>query len=160
MSQFFSAQQAVFRLKPSASAFVTYLASSGRGRDLTTTIALAMVACEMTKFPAGEVESPDAYFTDNAAITAAEAINVINELVPVDYRLALKLAKDMFLIRYESAYRPYKALGYDRSKGIRSIFGLSAHLSNDVLDCIQCNANEITEKYSRFQELVYDIKKD
>lgn len=160
MSHFYTAQQATFRLKPSSSAFLTQMAASGRGRDLTTSIALAMVASELAKFPAGEIESPETYFTENAGTCSAEVVNTINELVPVDYRCALELAKNLFLIRYEMAYRPFQALGYDRSLGIRSIFGLSAHLSNDVLECIRANGQEITDKYARFKELVQDLKKD
>lgn len=160
MSAYFTAQQAAFRLSQSNSAYISQMLAAAKGRDLTTTIALAMVVCKLTPLPGGVVESPESFFNENGGVSGAEAIGVLNNLVPVDYKGALEIGRNLYLVRYELATCPFNAFGYDRSKGIASVFGLNAHLSKDVLNCIRENGQEITTKYEKFLEIVNQLKKD
>lgn len=159
MSQYYNSQQAAFRLSQANSAFINQLLVSGRGKELPTTIALAMFAAAKADLPGGTVESPEAYFMENVGANSAEAINTLNEIVPVDYRRAIDLARKIYLLRYELAVKPFHAFGYNLTEGINSIFGLCAHLPEDVLKCMQCNAADITCKYMRFNEIFNEIEK-
>lgn len=160
MSIYIQASQAVFRLPAGNSSFITQLAASGKSRDLPTAIALGIAATQTADLPAGRVDSPEEFFLQQSGVNAADAVNVINELCPVDYRTALAVAKDLYLVRYELAYKPFDAFGYNLERGITAVFGLNNHIPSDILECIRCNAKEITAKVHHFKEIIQNLKKD
>ena len=160
MSIFVAPNQARYRLSKSNSAFVTQLAMVGKTRDLVTAVALAIAVNRFADLPGGSIDSPEEYFQQQAGLNAADAINIINEMVPVDYKTALETAKDLYLIRYELAQRPFSAFGYDLSKGIAAIFGLNNHLPPNILDCIRHHGAELTNRANRFHEIITELKKD
>lgn len=151
--------QARFKLSKGSSAFITQLVTSSRASELPTTIALAIAVSKTAMLPAGAVESIETYFMDQAGRQAAEAIGVVNELVPVNYRLAIDIAKQLYHIRYETSAMPFRAMGYDMADGIAALFGLSKHLSKDVLACMQSNAGEISMKAGRFEDILNELRK-
>lgn len=160
MSIFVSATQAVFKLSPGNSAFVTQMAASMKSRDLPTAIALAIAVNTFADLPAGKVDSPEEFFDNQAGVNAADAISVINDLFPVDFRSALRIAKELYLVRYELAQKPFAAFGYDLKCGVESIFGLQAHLSEEVLKAMACHADLIVPKVGRFREIVQNLRKE
>lgn len=160
MSIYVTAQQAAFKLNPTNSAFVTQMAASAKSRDLCTAIALAIAVSTYADLPAGKVDSPEEFFEQQAGVNAADAVSVINDLFPVDYRTVLKVAKDLFLIRYELAQKPFAAFGYDFKSGISNVFGLQNHLPEDVLKTIECSASEILPKVGRFREIIENLRKE
>lgn len=159
MSNVVSASQARIRLSTEESSFISQLAMSGRSRDLPTAIALAIAACRDIALPGGDVHSPEEYFLQQVGVTASDAISVINELVPVDYRTAIEQAKNLYLIRYEMAQKPFANFGVSRQCGLSSIFGLTAHLPNDVIECIKNNGREITGKSEMFYGVIKSLIK-
>ncbi len=160
MSNFYTPQQAMFRLSDKNSAFITQTNASGKGKSLTMTIALAMTACAMVSLPGGNVDSPEEYFLSNAGVIAAEAIETVNQILPVDYKTAMTLAKDLYLIRYEQAMRPFSALGYDYDDGLSTLFGLNAHLPTNVIECIRKDARVIIKNIDRLKSIIDSIRKE
>lgn len=159
MSNFYTASQSRFRMSQASSAFITQLSSGSRGRELVTSIALAMAVCEMSALPAGEVQDPQTHFLTQAGVCGAEAVGIINELVPVDYAIALDIAKGLYLARYELAVKPFAAFGYKLSDGVPSLLGLKNHLPDNVIACMQSNGSEIADKFRRFKEVIGELKK-
>lgn len=160
MSNFVSLTQSAFRLKPEQSAFITQLVASGRGRETVFAIALALALSRICNLPGGEVESPEAYFDNQVSTDAVDALQLINEIVPVDYRTALALTRALYLTRYELANRPFNAFGVDRSNGVAAIFGLNEHIAPDILTLMQVNAQSITENAERFHQVIKALRKD
>lgn len=157
---FYTSQQSHLRLNESSSAYLTQLSAAGRTRDLPVTIALAMAACSLVSLPGGNLESPEDYFLTNGGTIAAEAIEAVNEIIPVDFRTALTLAKDLFLIRYEAAQRPFQAFGYDFDNGLATVFGLNAHLPQNVVDIIAKDAREVIKHFNRLTSIIASIRKE
>ncbi len=162
MSNFYSASQAAFRLKPATSGWVSQMAASGRSRQLYMAIALAMVANKMSDLPNGKLEGQGAqeYFLQQAGVSGAEVIGIINELMPVDHRAAASIAQNFYANRYENAFCPYTEFGANREKGLAAIFGLNCHFSEDVLDCMRKHGYEITNAYEYLLELVAQLRKE
>lgn len=161
MSQFYTASQAGFRLSSSNSAWMNQMLMSGRSRQAAISFALAMAVNKMSDLPAGRLADDNAgeYFLNQAGIAGSTVAGVINELMPVDIREVLRLAKSLYTNRYEQAYRPYEEFGVNRSKGIASIFGLNYHFSEDTLDVVRTQGQAITDAYSRFVEIIKELKK-
>lgn len=160
MSIFVSATQAAFKLSPTNSAFVTQMAAASNSRGLPTAIALAIAVNTFTDLPAGNVDSPEEYFDQQSGRNAADAISVINDLFPVDYRSAIRIARELYLIRYELAQKPFQAFGYNHKQGVACIFGLQAHMSEEVLNAIECSPSEILPKVGRFREIIENLRKE
>ena len=160
MSNFYTSSQAMFRLTEKTTAWVSQMAASGKSKDLPVTIGLAMTACAMATLPGGNIDSPEEFFLTNAGVAAADAVDIINELMPVDYKFAMTLAKDLYLVRYELAMRPFQALGYDFDKGLATIFGLNAHIPANVLECIRHSARDIINSFEHFNRIVESIRKE
>lgn len=160
MSSFYNSKQSVFRLTNGNSSFINSMMVSGRGKELSTSIALAMYVSGTVSLPGGEIESPETYFDENGATLGTEFLGTLNELVPIDYRCALDIAKRLYLTRYEIAQCPYTAFGVDRRNGVYSVFGLNNHLSPEVLNCLSTHGQVITDLYSRFKDIASELKKD
>lgn len=160
MSNFYTSSQAQFRLNEKTSAWVTQMTAAGKSKELPVTIALAMNVCAMASLPGGEVDSPEEYFLTNSSVLGADALEIINEIMPVDYKLTMTLAKALYLVRYELAVRPFQALGYDFDKGLATMFGLNAHIPTDVLECIRHHAREIIKNKEHFNSLIASIRKE
>ena len=159
MSNYYQSSQSVYRLCAGNSEFINTMLISQRGRELPTTIALAMLVAGGITLPGGEIESPEAYFTQTASALGLEFLGVLNEVLPVDYRRAIEIAKGLFLTRYEIATCPFNAFGVVRTHGLASIFGLNAHLGEDVLDCMRANGQRITDLYDRFKTIEAEMRK-
>lgn len=157
---YYTSEQAPFRLSQSNSSYLSQLMATGKSRTQITSIALAMLMVHLTPLPGGEIESPAAFFMENGGVAAAELIGTINNMAPVNCRQTIDLAKQLYLIRYEMANCPFSAFGYDRKEGIESIFGLKAHLGDDVLKVMRESAQEITNVFARFKEIAAELKKD
>lgn len=160
MSNFYSSTQAMFRLSDKASAYVTQHAAAGKSRELPVTIALAMAACQLVSLPGGDVDSPEEYFLSNAGVIAAEAIESVNEIMPVNFKQALELTKNLYLVRYELAQKPFKAFGYTYEEGLASLFGLNNHLPEDVLHCMRTFARDIIYNFNQLNIVIESIRKE
>lgn len=160
MSIYVTGHQAMFKLNPSNSAFVTQMAVSSKGRTLATAIALAIAVNTYSDLPAGRVDSPEEFFAQSAGVNAADAVSVINDLFPVDYKSALRIAKELYLIRYELAQKPFDAFGYNHKCGLSSVFGLQAHLSEEVIKAIDCTPELIIPLVGRFREIIENLRKE
>lgn len=159
MSNFVSTTQAPFRLCASNAAYISQMSVSGRSRDLPTAIGLAIACNRLITLP-GQVDSPESYYAQQGGMDTADAISLLNEIMPVDYKTALKVSLDLFLVRYELSVKPFEAFGIGREHGLASIFGLTAHLPPNVLDCMRDHAREITDRADRFTSIIAELRKD
>lgn len=158
MSNYVSTSQAPFRLCAANSAFISQMSVSGKSRDLLTAIALALACNRLISIP-GNVDSPEEYFAQQGGMDTADAVSLINEIMPVDYKTVLKVALDLFLVRYELSHKPFEAFGIDRKDGLSSVFGLNAHMSRDIIECIRDHGYVITERCERFTHIMQELRK-
>lgn len=150
----------LFRLKGDQSSYITAIASSGKGRDITVTIAMAMVASTLIKLPTDITPDINSFMNANGYEEALDFIDVVNKLVPIDTAIIMSLTEKLYKARYEAAYMPFQAFSIDQKQGIACIFGLSKHIPENILDKMQNNAFEITTYYDRLCEVLCALKTD
>ena len=160
MGNFYTASQAQFRLSRDSSSFLTQLSSTANGRSLPIAVALAIACNRSVQLPGGDLESPEKYFLEQSGVDMATVVGVINEIAPVDYRTTLELAKNLFLVRYELAQKPFAAFGANYTSGIAAIFGLSTHISADIIETLEKDSNKITLNVARFHAIIQELRKD
>ena len=160
MGNFHSPAQAMFRLSRDNSAFLTQLSAGVLGRSLGIAVALAVACNRSVTLPGGDLESPEKYFMEHSGVDMAEAVSVINEITPVDFKTVLDVAKNLYLVRYELAQKPFMAFGSGQVSGIAGIFGLSAHVAPCILETLENDSSAIMRNAERFYEIIKELRKD
>lgn len=156
----FNGSGVLFRLKGEQSGYITAIASSGKGRDIAVTIAMAMVASTLIKLPTDTLPDINEFMNANGHEDALDFVDAVNRLVPLDTPNILSLTEKLYKARYEAALMPFQAFSVDQKYGISSIFGLSKHIPENILKCMQDNAYEITRYYDRLCEVLCALKTD
>lgn len=146
-----SAGTSYVRLPGSTTNYLNQLTMSGRSRDLTVTIAVAMVASTMV--PCAEGDDPLQTFGSQAAAPALDFINMVNSIAPIDFRQAMELMRCFYVQRYEAYKCPFEATTPTDKEGIASVFGLSKHLPTNVLEILNCQARTVMSHYCELKEV-------
>lgn len=125
------------RLDRTSQSYINTLVTTGSSRDLDVTIALAMLMSAMVDIPTND-DDIEEYWRSQASAPATDFVNAVNNLMPVDYRQALELARKLFVQRYEAATMPFKGFSVTRREGVAAVFGLTKHIPENIL----CRLNE------------------
>lgn len=125
------------------------------------TIGVAMAIRDMIPMPSGQIDqTAGEYFDTQASQEASEVLNTLNEMMPVNLSLVISVAKGFFMVHFENANRPFKAFGYEHKHGIKTLFGLNAHFSGEILKAMEENSSEIILRYDRVKSIIADMTKD
>lgn len=129
------------RLDRASKSYIETLMMTGKSRDLDVTIALAMVMSSLVDLPS-KGDDVEEFWKSQAAAPASDFVNAINNLMPVDYRQALELARKLFVQRYEAATMPFKGFSVSRREGVAAVYGMTKHIPDNVLCAFnECSRN-------------------
>lgn len=154
-----SAGTTYFKLPASSTSYLNQLTASGRSRDLTVTIAVAMVASTMV--PNAETDDPLQTFGSQAAVPALDFINMVNSIAPIDFRQAMELMRNFYVQRQEAFRCPFFASTPTNKEGLAAVFGLSKHIPTNVLEVLNNESRSVMVHYCEFAEVARVVlKKD
>lgn len=81
-----------------------HLPSDSRPKHIAVSLGLALAG--QLSLPAGKVHSVRGYYTSTHQRTVGEVISEINEEIVFDANFAMKMVRDMYVLRYTFAFNP------------------------------------------------------
>lgn len=128
--------------------FISYLGANGRGKKLSTSIAIAKCIADSLILPTSELENVDISYKSMCAIDANSKISPINEVVLLDIECISEYILKFWKVRYYTMFPRYPMSGYDKSKAILSLFGLDYAIDKNTIEIITNEFIEVAKIYN------------